>query len=186
MNKPSICVKPELLLALAFLLLLLPLQWIIAWFAAVAVHEACHFWALRLCGNRIFRVELKLSGAYMETEALSKGKGFMCALAGPIGGLLLLLLAPLFPRLAICGLFQSCYNLLPIFPLDGGRALRCLFQDSLCSMLEWCVLIFVGIFCIYATILLKLGMLPLLFGAILFFKSGKVKIPCKLRPLGLQ
>lgn len=191
MNSPRISVMSEMLLVLAMLLLLLPLQWVFAWFGAVAFHEACHYGALRLCGNRVFRIKLTLSGAFMETEALTRGKGFFCALAGPVGGLLLLFLAGWFPRLAICGLFQSAYNLLPIFPLDGGRALRCALGtttvgERVCRILEWCVLLAIGSFGIYASIFLKLGMMPIIFAGILFLRSGKVKIPCKLRPLRLQ
>ena len=188
MNKPFVFAKPELLFALAILLLLLPLQWVFAWFGAVAFHEACHYWALRLCGNPIYGIKLTLSGAYIETEELSRGKGCICALAGPLGGFLLLLFARWLPRMAVCALFQSAYNLLPIFPLDGGRALRCALGATTagewaCLILEWCVLLAIAVFGIYGCIFLKLGIMPLIFAGILFFKA---KIPCKLRPLRLQ
>lgn len=186
MNRPQISIRAELLLIIVIALLLLPMQWVVAWFGAVIFHEACHYAALRLCGNRVFEVKLSLSGALMVTESLSRGREFLCAVSGPVGGGLLLLLSKWFPRLAICGLFQSVYNLLPIFPLDGGRAMRCILKDTTCSFLEWSVLILIGIICVYAAIFLKLGMLPIIFAGILFFKSGKVKIPCKLPLMGLQ
>lgn len=186
MDKVQISIKPELMLLLALVLLLLPIGWVLAWFGAVAFHEAFHYLALRLSGSKIFSIQLCASGAVMNTEPLNRGREFICTLAGPVGGLLLLLLSRWFPRVAICGLFQSLYNLLPIFPLDGGRAMRCVLGERICQIVEWCVLVFIVLFAIYAAIFLKLGMLPLLFAGILFFKSGKVKIPCKLRPLGLQ
>ena len=160
MNRATLSIKPEFLFILAVLLLLLPLQWVVAWFIAVFFHEACHYWALRLCRSPVYRVKLTIFGAYMETEALTGAKGCICALAGPLGGLLLLLVARWFPRLALCGLFQSAYNLLPIFPLDGGRALRCALGSTAagaraCRVLEWTVLLLILIFGFYGCFFLN-------------------------------
>lgn len=62
----------------------------------------------------------------METLPMSTGRELIAVLAGPAASLLLLSLVRVFPRVAICGLIQGIYNLLPIYPLDGGKALRCL------------------------------------------------------------
>lgn len=191
MSKTQVQICPELLLLLSAVLLILPIQWVTAWLAAVAFHELCHYLVLCLCGCRVFSIRLSLSGAAMETESLTRGKSFFCALAGPIGSLLLLLLARWFPRLALCAFFQSAYNLLPIYPLDGGRALRAAFAkkpagEKACKILEWCVLILVWVFSLVGSLRLHMGLLPMLFGAILLFRCGKVKIPCKLLSHRLQ
>lgn len=57
---------------------------------------------------------------------MSPGRELLCVLAGPAVSFSLLALARFFPRIAICGLVQGIYNLLPIYPLDGGKALRCM------------------------------------------------------------
>jgi len=108
----------------AFLLLTLPLNWLLSALAAAAFHELCHGAAILLLGGRIWGVRIGAGGAVMETEPLSSGKELVCALAGPAGSLLLVLTFRIFPRVAVCALVQGAFNLLPVFPLDGGRALR--------------------------------------------------------------
>ena len=109
----------------AFLLLTLPLNWLLSALAVAAFHELCHGAAILLLGGRIWGVRISAGGAVMETEPLSSGKELVCALAGPAGSLLLVLTFRIFPRVAVCALVQGAFNLLPVFPLDGGRALRC-------------------------------------------------------------
>lgn len=110
----------------AVLLLLLPLRWIVAAFLAALFHELGHYGAVRLLGGSVVSGEISCHGAKMTAAPMSPKAELLSVLAGPAASLLLLLLRHLFPRIAICGLIQGVFNLLPIYPLDGGKALRCI------------------------------------------------------------
>ena len=109
----------------ALLLLTLPLNWLAAAVAAAAWHEGCHFLAVWLLGGRAGSFRVGLSGAVLDVAGLTPWAECLAALAGPLGGLMLTGLWRQFPRLALCAAAQSAFNLLPVYPLDGGRALRC-------------------------------------------------------------
>lgn len=113
----------------ALLLLTLPLNWLLAAIIAACWHETCHALAVVLCGGKIWGLHLKGTGVQMEVSPLNRWQTLLCALAGPCGSFLLLLLAPWFPRLALCGLGQGAFNLLPVSPLDGGRAMVSLLPN---------------------------------------------------------
>lgn len=161
----------------ALLLLVLPIQWVLAAVAAAGFHELCHGCAVILCGGEVKSFTFSGRGASMEVEPMSRGKELICALAGPIGGLVLLLFSRWIPRVAVCAGVQSLYNLLPIYPLDGGRALRCTaalllprWADQLCTFLERICLVGVFAIAIYGCFWLKLGILPVIFAAIALLK----------------
>lgn len=117
--------------ALALLLLVLPLPWLAAALLAGAFHECCHYLAIRALGGRVSGVAIGSRGAIMELRGLGTAAELLAAAAGPVGSLSLLGLSGIFPGLALCGMVQGAYNLLPIYPLDGGRILRCALKEVL-------------------------------------------------------
>lgn len=181
-NKVPISIKPGFFLFLALSLLILPIKWVVAWVVAVVIHEACHYWALRACKAEILHMEVGLSGVVIETD-IGGLRECLCAIAGPLASLCLILCRKWFPELAVCGFLQAVFNLLPVFPLDGGRFIRAL-QEKYAPGHPWLrklpenatlVLLFgVGL---YGSLRLCLGLIPLMIPLVLLYKSRK--IPCK-------
>jgi len=107
---------------------------------AAAMHEGGHLLLLGLLGAPVEGIRLGAFGAEIRayTERLSYGKELLATLAGPAANLVS---APLIALLAArCGwawgyLFAGAhavlgvYNLLPIPPLDGARALYLAVAD---------------------------------------------------------
>ena len=75
----------------AVMFLTIPLRWLIAWLLAAAFHEAFHCLALWVCGRRVEAIFVDWNGAKIYTEDLTTWETVLCALAGPVGSLLLLL-----------------------------------------------------------------------------------------------
>lgn len=160
---------------LALLLLVLPLPWLMAAILAASVHELCHYLALRLTGASVYGLRLGLGGARMETGPLSPAQELLAAAAGPIGSALLLLLGKWMPRTALCGAIHCIYNLLPLFPLDGGRVLRSGLTLLRAEKVFPCTqhltrILLVGL-CIFYSV--KLGIGVLLVGLLLYAANRK-------------
>lgn len=187
-------IKPAVLIYLALSLLLLPFTWVFAWFSAVVVHELSHFLMLRLLGVTIYSISFDVGGAEIETEHMMNYRELLCALAGPLGGCLLALFIRMYPELAVCGILQSLYNMLPIYPLDGGRILRCLLSmvmhnsvsENTIKYIERLVFTMLFSIALYSTFVLKLGVIPIMFVFALFLKNKSVKFPCKQAKLIVQ
>ncbi len=100
---------------------------------AASVHELGHCLALEAQGARITGLRVGICGAVLESESarLSYGGELLAVLAGPGANLLCaLLLAALktgdWEITAGANLVLGGFNLLPVRPLDGGRALELL------------------------------------------------------------
>lgn len=182
-HRLSLSLDAGVLIGLALLLLILPLRWIGAFLTAGLIHELFHLLAVRLCGGQVLRIRIGISGAKIETEPLEYHQALLCSLAGPAGGLMLIPLAGWFPRLAICAGIQSLYNLLPVYPLDGGRALRWGMRlllpgkagQQVCNWVENVCLCGIGLLGIYGTFALRLGLLPFLAGLGIILRACREK-----------
>ena len=96
---------------------------------AAAAHELGHWLALRLLGASVLGLRVGIFGAVMEidTRQLSYGGELFSVLAGPGANLLcalgLIALGRDMEVAAGAHLVLGVFNLLPVRPLDGGRAL---------------------------------------------------------------
>ena len=174
----QITVRPNTYIYLCMLLLLIPLPWLMAWLLAISFHEFCHWCAVRLFGARIRSLTVGLGGAVMECDALSYKRALFSVLCGPFGGFLLVLLGRWMPRTAVCSWFLSVYNLLPLMPLDGGRALHLLIgRYQIFYRIEKLALCLLTVGAVYMTFWLRFGIFPLAVMGFLWIKNRNR--PCK-------
>ena len=113
----------------ALWILLIPARWLMGAVAAALIHELCHIAAICLLGGRVQAVVIGPFGAKIHIKDIDGTREALCALAGPAGSFLCLMFLRQFPVFGLCGLVQGIFNLLPVYPLDGGRALSCLLKS---------------------------------------------------------
>lgn len=124
----KVTVEPAAWITLSAWLLLMPLQWVGAMMLAALIHELGHMAAVWLTDGTVYRICLKPFGAKIYTSPMEPRLELWCALAGPLAGGLVCLFFHWLPRTAVCALAQTVFNLLPVYPFDGGRAVRCVRQ----------------------------------------------------------
>ena len=110
-----------------------PAQVVVSVLLAAALHECGHFAMLRLFRVPVEGLRLTALGAVLYAKGarrLSYGRELLVTLAGPAANLLCALLAGAFAKnwaalyvFAGANVILCAFNLLPIQPLDGGRAL---------------------------------------------------------------
>ena len=106
-----------------------PARTFVPFLFSVTAHEAGHLLALTLLRVRVHKLRLTCSGAILVSEPLRYSREMIAAAAGPaVNALLLALFAKAEPQIAFVNLLLLSYNLLPFYPLDGGRILRALLH----------------------------------------------------------
>lgn len=108
----------------ALAVLILPLRWIWAVLIAATCHELGHIIAVWLLKGKIMSLRVGIGGAVITTSSMEPWKGLVSTLAGPAVSFVLAGFMGRFPRVAFTALMQGMYNLLPLYPLDGGRAVE--------------------------------------------------------------
>ena len=188
-RKFRISIDPQVYLLISAAVLLLPCSWVCGWFTAVWIHELGHYLAVWSCRKKIYIIHIGLGGVLMASDDLSTWESLICSLAGPAAGFLVIPLHRTFPIVAICAFAQSVYNLLPIYPLDGGRVLKILLEsifepitaNRIQRIIECLLLLLIFFTGLYIAIVLHGGIIPLVLACIFLIRHSKIKIPCKAR-----
>lgn len=183
--------SPASCIIFAAALLLLSGKILLSWLFAVVIHECSHILVIRILRKRIIRIHVGMTGMKIYTEPLSHTQELLCAAAGPAGSLLLLFVMKWMPLAALFGTVQGLYNLLPLYPMDGGRILRILCEDSfgmligekVSEVMEWTVIILILLAAIYIAIMWRYGILAVM-GMIPL--ALKIKSSCKQGREGVQ
>ena len=157
----------------AFVLLTLPLNWFLGWTMAVLIHEGCHLAMIRILQGKILGIRIGLWGMEIEMVPMPPQKELLCALAGPAGSLLLLCFLRVFPAMAVCAGAQALFNLLPIYPLDGGRVLRCILSRKFSEGERMAFRIEMAAICLVVAVffLLRMYLLAVILGGMLIMKK---------------
>lgn len=123
--KKKVKVEPGAVLLLGFLLYSFTFDELAALSIAVLTHEAGHLAALTIAGSLPCGIRFSFTGPVILCSNPDSGrKRMLAAFSGPAAGVLLwFLLRLLWPLCADISLLLSMINLLPVLPLDGGRAL---------------------------------------------------------------
>jgi Zn-dependent protease len=151
-------------------------------FASIIIHELCHSLVARQYGIPMKGITLFMFGgvAQMDDESRTPKAEFLMAIAGPIasfvlaGGFYVLHagikaagapapLAGVLGYLAWINMILAFFNLLPAFPLDGGRVLRSALW-AWKKNLRWATRIASEIGSGFGIVLIILGILSLLGG----------------------
>jgi Zn-dependent protease len=123
---------------------------LVAFFACVVLHELGHCFMALHYGIGVRRILLMPIGGMAEMDGIPRepGREFLMTIAGPaVNFALAALLWPvlrLLPeaihlyswqgllwQLFIANLVMGCFNLVPVFPMDGGRILRAILATRL-------------------------------------------------------
>jgi Zn-dependent protease len=176
---PEIHVRPGFWLTLSLGILVLPLPWLWALVLSSMLHECSHILALKIFHVKIRTMILHSGGAVLETGAMTPYQQLVSAVAGPIGPLITVAFARWMPRTALCALIQGIYHLLPLKPLDGGRALEGLtaywgWTPWICTAAEWCV-IAILVCCFIFFVWCEAGILPLMICGMVIIRAVREK-----------
>jgi len=114
------------------LFLWLPISMVIAVFVSLLIHEMAHAYVADRRGWRVYgiKVDLFTGSASVDTN-IPERDSIPVVAAGPLSNLILmifcipiLIVDKFLVDLVVVNLFMFIFNILPIYPMDGGRLLK--------------------------------------------------------------
>lgn len=117
----------------------LPPLMVVSVFISVLIHELAHAWMANKRGYNVFRVHIDLLSGSTSIDTNMHDRDLIpIVLAGPLSTLLLSIISFVFNgyiftnefiyNMYIINLILFIFNILPIYPMDGGRIIRSIFN----------------------------------------------------------
>lgn len=151
------------------------------------VHELGHLLTMVILRIPVYGVSLTIAGAQIRSGPMSNTKEALCALAGPFSNIVLgALVLHTIPQLAIVSFCLAAVNLLPLYPLDGGRILLCVLRTYLSEeklgrvvkIVNAAVCVLLMISACWAAIYLQAGLWPIFTTLALLWRVGNQENYC--------
>ena len=126
--------------------------WIINYLSALIIHELAHLWVALKSGYSLRFVKLDMFGMSVElNERIDDKDTFKINIAGPVVNLLMCLICMslywLIPNsfyylnsFCLANLVLAVFNLLPVYPLDGGKIFSGVIQNKRTYRLLDCII----------------------------------------------
>jgi len=151
-------IHPISVIVWLWLLIVLGVPMALSYIFAILIHELGHFSVAKKCGYQLSKFSFSPYGvslSYLE-ENLENRDEFWIALAGPLANLVFSLLVVgiwwIFPSVYFftssfveISILLALFNLLPAFPMDGGRIFVAVASHYFSSVLAKKITIFVNI-----------------------------------------
>jgi len=153
----------------------------VSFLSSVVIHELGHLLMLKQCGVSVRKVELRMTGARIDTGFLDYKREILCAAAGPASNLLFAgLTMRRWPEMAVISMLLATVNLMPIFPMDGGRIMRCglmlLCRPELAirvlRIISFGTAAILMFFSCWVTVYLQAGIWPIFAALVLLWRAG--------------
>lgn len=160
-----------------------PLKTFVPFLISAALHETGHLAALFCCRVKIHSIKVRMSGAQIVTEPIPYFKELLVTISGPaVNFALFLIFQSKDPLMAFLNFCLVGYNLLPVYPLDGGRAINALLHillpqriaEAIARMISAvCLCCVIGVSC-YLTCVWHAGLWPVIVSGILLLRLGEM------------
>ena len=166
----------------------LDLQWTLWFLLCALIHELGHLITIGLLKVRIVQIEFCLKGAVIHTEVTDCRRELIIAAAGPVLSIcfgFLLLRTQSVP--ALISLILGIANLMPVFPLDGGRVIYCIMVllgvplervDRIMYRITFSVCLILMLLACCLTVYFQAGIWPIFAALVLLCKVGDWKNSC--------
>ena len=151
------------------------------------VHELGHLLTMVILRVSVYGVSLTIAGAQIRSGPMSNAKEALCALAGPFSNMVLgAFVLHTMSQLAIVNFCLAAVNLLPLYPLDGGRILLCVLRTYLTEkrlgqvmqIVNTVVCVLLMISACWAAIYLQAGLWPIFTALALLWRAGNQENYC--------